>query len=132
MGGASRCLSRRLIGLELRDSLTGTRDQAPPTPRVGRRRRAASKGVNGLMEKDGEGVKKLKEVLRRYRKTRAKGVTVDQRPGCVYGMLTREQVDDLVKDIEDLKATLNKIYVSLILMLSGLVINVLLAKLGVV
>jgi len=84
------------------------------------------------MEKDGEGVKRLKEVLRRYRKTRAKGVTVDQRPGCVYGMLTREQVDDLVKDIEDLKATLNKIYVSLILMLSGLVINVLLAKLGVV
>lgn len=83
------------------------------------------------MEKDGEGVKRLKEVLHRYRKTRAKGVTVDERPGCVYGMLTREQVDDLVKDIDDLKATLNKIYVSLVLMLIGLVLNILLGKLGV-
>ena len=84
------------------------------------------------MEKDGEGVKTLKEVLHRYRKTRAKGVTVDERPGCVYGMLTREEVDDLVKDIDDLKATLNKIYVSLVLMLIGLVLNTLLGKLGVV
>lgn len=83
------------------------------------------------MEKDGEGAKKLKEVLRRYRSTRAKGVTVDERPGCVYGMLTREEVDDLVKDIEDLKATLNKVYVSLLVMLIGLVVNMLLGKLGV-
>jgi len=83
------------------------------------------------VEKDGEGVKTLKEVLHRYRKTRAKGVTVDERPGCVYGMLTREEVDDLVKDIDDLKATLNKIYVSLVLMLIGLVLNILLGKLGV-
>jgi len=83
------------------------------------------------VEKDGEGVKTLKEVLHRYRNTRAKGVTVDERPGCVYGMLTREEVDDLVKDIDDLKATLNKIYVSLVLMLIGLVLNILLGKLGV-
>lgn len=73
----------------------------------------------------------MKEVLHRYRKTRAKGVTVDERRGCVYGMLTREQVDDLVKDIDDLKATLNKIYVSLVLMLIGLVVNILLGRLGV-
>jgi hypothetical protein len=84
-----------------------------------------------LTEKDGEGVRRLKKVLQRYRSTRAKGVTVDERPGCVYGMLTREQVDDLVKEIEELKATLNKIYVSLLLMLVGLVVNVLLDKLGV-
>jgi hypothetical protein len=84
-----------------------------------------------LTEKDGEGVRRLKKVLQRYRSTRAKGVTVDERPGCVYGMLTREQVDDLVKEIEELKATLNKIYVSTLLMLVGLVVNVLLDKLGV-
>jgi hypothetical protein len=84
-----------------------------------------------LTEKDGEGVQRLKEVLQRYRSTRAKGVTVDERPGCVYGMLTREEVDDLVKEIEELKATLNKIYVSTLLMLVGLVVNVLLDKLGV-
>jgi hypothetical protein len=83
------------------------------------------------MVKDGEGVKRLKEALQRYRRTRAKGVTVDERPGCVYGMLTREQVDDLVKEIEDLKTTLNKIYASLLVMLVGLVLNVLLEKLGV-
>ena len=81
--------------------------------------------------KDGEGVQRLKEVLQRYRSTRAKGVAVDERPGCVYGMLTREQVDNVVQEIEDVKATLNKIYVSLLLMLVGLVVNVLLDKLGV-
>jgi hypothetical protein len=84
-----------------------------------------------LTERDGEGVQRLKEVLQRYRSTRAKGVTVDERPGCVYGMLTREEVDDLVKEIEELKATLNKIYVSTLLMFVGLVVNVLLDKLGV-
>ncbi len=84
------------------------------------------------MESDGEGVKRLKAALGRYRKTRAKGVTVDQRPGCVYGMLTREQLDALVKDMEELKGTLNKIYVSLILMLVGLVVNILLGRLGAI
>jgi hypothetical protein len=83
------------------------------------------------MDRDGEGVKKLKEVLERYRSTRSKGVTVDERPGCVYGMLTRDQADDLVKEIEELKTTLNKIYVSVLLMLIGLVVNILLGRLGV-
>jgi hypothetical protein len=80
---------------------------------------------------DGEGVERLKLVLRRYRSTRSKGVAVDRRPGCVYGMLTREQLDDLADDIEQLKVTLNKIYVSVLLMLVGLVLNVLLERLGV-
>ena len=85
-----------------------------------------------LMGKDGPGVDRLREVLRRYRTTRASGVTVDERPGCVYGMLTREQLDDLVKEIEQLKSTLNRIYVSVLLMLVGLVVNTLLERLGVV
>jgi hypothetical protein len=84
------------------------------------------------MGNDGPGVERLRDVLRRYRRTRATGVTVNERPGCVYGMLTREQLDDLVKQIEQLKSTLNRIYVSVLLMLIGLVINTLLARLGVV
>jgi hypothetical protein len=68
------------------------------------------------MRGDGPGVESLREVLRRYRGTRARGVSVDERPGCVYGMLTREQLEDLVRDIEGLKSTLNKIYVSVVLM----------------
>lgn len=84
------------------------------------------------MGNDGPGVERLRDVLRRYRRTRATGVTVNERPGCVYGMLTREQLDDLVKEIEQLKSTLNRIYVSVLLMLIGLVLNTLLARLGVV
>lgn len=83
------------------------------------------------MQPNGEGVKRLKEVLRRYRSTRARGVTVDQRPGCVYGMLTREELDELTEQIQELRATLNKIYVSVLLMLIGLVVNIMLDKLGV-
>ena len=84
------------------------------------------------MRENGEGVDRLREVLRRYRRTRAKGVTVDERPGCVYGMLTREQLDGLAEDMKQLKATLNRIYVSVILMLIGLVLNTVLERLGVV
>ena len=83
------------------------------------------------MASDGEGVERLKAVLRRYRSTRVKGVAVDERPGCVYGMLTREQLENLAEDIQQLKATLNKIYVSVLLMLVGLVLNVLLERIGV-
>lgn len=84
------------------------------------------------MSRDGPGVERLKEVLRRYRSTRAGGVAVDERPGCVYGMLTREQLDDLVREIEQVKSTLNRIYVSVLLMLVALVVNTLLERLGVV
>ena len=83
------------------------------------------------MQPNGEGVKRLKEVLRRYRTTRARGVTVDQRPGCVYGMLTREELDELTEQMEELRTTLNKIYVSVLLMLIGLVVNIMLDRLGV-
>ena len=76
-------------------------------------------------------MERLREALRRYRNTRAKGVAVDERPGCVYGMLTREQLENLAEDIEQLKVTLNRIYVSVLLMLVGLVLNVLLERLGV-
>ena len=84
------------------------------------------------MATDGEGVERLRAVLRRYRSTRVKGVAVDERPGCVYGMLTREQLENLAEDIEQLKVTMNKIYVSVLLMLVGLVLNILLERVGVI
>lgn len=58
-------------------------------------------------------------------------MAVDERPGCVYGMLTREQLENLAEDIEQLKVTMNKIYVSVLLMLVGLVLNILLERVGV-
>jgi hypothetical protein len=85
-----------------------------------------------VIRNEGEGVRRLREALRRYRDTRAKGIRVDERPGCVYGMLTREQLDDLRDDVKQMKATLDRIYVSVLLMLAGLVLNVLLERLGVV
>jgi hypothetical protein len=84
------------------------------------------------MARDGEGVERLKEVLRRYRRTRARGVTVDERPGCVYGMLTREQLEGLMDDVKQLKATMNRIYVSVVLLLVGLALDIVLERLGVV
>ncbi len=93
--------------------------------------RPAHRGDGG-MNREGPGAKRLREVLRRYRRTRTRGVTVDERPGCVYGMLTREQVDDLVGEIKQLKSTLNRIYVSVLLMLVGLVVSTVLERLGVV
>jgi hypothetical protein len=84
------------------------------------------------MVRDGEGAERLKEVLRRYRGTRARGVSVDERPGCVYGMLTREQLDGLVEDVRELKATMNRIYVSVVVLLIGLALNIVLERLGVV
>jgi hypothetical protein len=84
------------------------------------------------MTRDGEGVERLKEVLRRYRGTRARGVTVDERPGCVYGMLTREQLEGLMDDVKQLKATMNRIYVSVILLLVGVALDIVLERLGVV
>jgi hypothetical protein len=84
------------------------------------------------MARDGEGVERLKEVLRRYRGTRARGVTVDERPGCVYGMLTREQLEGLMDDVKQMKATMNRIYVSVILLVVGLALDIVLERLGVV
>jgi hypothetical protein len=88
--------------------------------------------VQLVKREEGEGVRRLREALRRSRDTRAKGVRVDEQPGCVYGMLTREQLDNLGEDVRQMRATLDRIYVSVLLMLAGLVLNVLLERLGVV
>jgi hypothetical protein len=112
-GSKSRWAERRVMP-------RGLRPPRPPTD-----------GRQGAMSREGEGVERLKDVLRRYRRTRAQGVSVDARPGCVYGMLTREQLEGLAEDMTQLKATLNRIYVSVVLLLVGLVLNTLLERLGV-
>jgi len=54
---------------------------------------------------DGEAA--LREAIRRWQGLRAVGRKVDgvdQAPGCVYGMVTRDALDELAGDIEDIKA----------------------------
>jgi len=54
---------------------------------------------------DGEAA--LREAIRRWQGLRAVGRKVDgvdQTPGCVYGMVTRDALDELSGDIEDIKA----------------------------
>jgi len=54
---------------------------------------------------DGEAA--LREAIRRWQGLRAAGRKVDgvdQAPGCVYGMVTRDALDELAGDIEDIKA----------------------------
>jgi hypothetical protein len=53
------------------------------------------------------GEERLREALRRYRSLRARRPEVDgvdQAPGCVYGLVTRDLVDDVWGDLEDIKA----------------------------
>ena len=51
------------------------------------------------------GQKKLKRAVGRFgtaHRAKRRG-KVDQRPGCVYGLLTREDVDDLRGSLEEIK-----------------------------
>ena len=53
------------------------------------------------------GEAELREAIRRYRSLRAQRREVDgvdQAPGCVYGLVTRDLIDDVRGDLEDIKA----------------------------
>ncbi|MFQ6001549.1 MAG: hypothetical protein ACE5LG_07755 [Anaerolineae bacterium] len=78
------------------------------------------------------GEDRLREAIRRYSRTkRRKGLTIDQKPGCIYGMLLGDDVKDLQRDLEEIKKTLRGIYVSVFLMLLGLIADIALRGLGV-
>lgn len=80
----------------------------------------------------GLGEERLREAIRRYnRAKRQKGLTIDQKPGCIYGMLLGDDVKDMQEDLEEIKRTLRGIYVSVFLMLVGLVLDMALRKMGV-
>lgn len=78
------------------------------------------------------GEKRLREAIRRYNRTkRHKGLTIDQKPGCLYGMLLGDEVKDMQGDLEEIKKTLRGVYVSVFLILVGLVLEMALRKMGV-
>lgn len=80
----------------------------------------------------GLGEERLREAIRRYsRSKREKGLTIDQKPGCIYGMLLGDDVKDMREDLEEIKKTLRGIYVSVFLMLLGLILDIALRKMGV-
>lgn len=78
------------------------------------------------------GEERLRQAIRRYNCARRdKGLSVDQKPGCLYGMLLGDQVKDLQSDLDDIKRTLRGIYVSVFLILVGLIVDMALRRLGV-
>jgi len=78
------------------------------------------------------GEDRLREAIRRYsRFKREKGLTIDQKPGCIYGMLLGDEVKDMREDLEEIKKTLRGIYVSVFLILVGLVLDLALRGMGV-
>jgi len=80
----------------------------------------------------GLGEERLREAIRRYSRTkRQKGLTIDQKPGCIYGMLLGDEVKDMQKELEEIKKTLRGVYVSVFLILVGLVLEIALRGMGV-
>lgn len=84
-------------------------------------------GVPGQAGED-----RLREAIRRYSRTkRQKGLAIDQKPGCIYGMLLGDDVKDMQKDLEEIKKTLRGVFVSVFLILVGLVLDMALRRMGV-
>lgn len=80
----------------------------------------------------GVGEERLREAIRRYnRAKRQKGLTIDQKPGCIYGMLLGDDVKDMQEDLDEIKKTLRGVYVSVFLILVGLVLDMALRRMGV-
>jgi hypothetical protein len=81
----------------------------------------------------GLGEARLREAIRRYNRTkRRKGLTIDQKPGCIYGMLLGDDVKDVQRDLDEIKKTLRGVYVSVFLILVGLVLDMALRRMGVI
>lgn len=52
---------------------------------------------------------------------------LDLRPGCVYGVVTRERVDELAAELAEIKSRLNQLFT---LIVGGIVVDVLLRIAG--
>jgi hypothetical protein len=80
-----------------------------------------------------DGKEKLRAAIVRFNRTRARDVSVDERPGCVYGLLTRDLADDLKTglvgvraELADLRRLLAGIFVALALTFVGVVVDLIL------
>jgi len=72
----------------------------------------------------------MREVIKRYHTAR-KQSPVNLAPPAVYCLLTQERVEVLEKDFEDIKKTLRGIWVSVFLVLVGLIIDIVIIRTGV-
>lgn len=77
-----------------------------------------------------EGEERLREAIRRFQKAR-RGSPISLVPPTVYCLLTREDVDDLKEEVGDIKKTLRGIWVSVLLVLVGLIIDIIIVRTGV-
>jgi len=80
-----------------------------------------------------DGKEKLRAAIVRFNRTRARDVAVDERPGCVYGLLTRDLADDLQAglagvraELAELRRLLAGIFVALALTFVGVVVDLVL------
>lgn len=76
------------------------------------------------------GEERLRQAIRRFNRTRARTVPVDERPGCVFGLLTRDLAEDLqtsLRELRDelaaLKRLLAGVFVALALTFIGVLID---------
>jgi len=84
-----------------------------------------------LISKGGPGgEERLRGAIRRYHQAR-KESPVNLAPPAVYCLLTQERVEVLEKDFEDIKKTLRGIWVSVFLVLVGLIIDIVIIRTGV-
>jgi hypothetical protein len=73
------------------------------------------------------GEERLREAIRRFNRTRRREVTVDERPGCVFGLLTRDMAEDMGSALEELRQEL----VALKKLLAGIFVALALTFIGV-
>ena len=72
------------------------------------------------------GSDRLGDALRRFKS--AQGAEVDQKPGCVYGLMTRDGVEDLGDELERLRKSVDNTNKLLV----GLLVSIALSALGLV
>lgn len=86
----------------------------------------------------GQGEERLREALSRFREARLGASNIDERPGSVYEMITRERLEELMEGVRELKGEVGEmkkllvgLFVSLALSFIGVLVDLALRGLGV-
>jgi len=87
----------------------------------------------------GEQERRLQEALARYREARGRAKAPQERPSSIYEMITRERLEELARDVAEIKEEVTGLrkmmlgaFVSLALTFLGLMLDVALRGLGVI
>lgn len=75
----------------------------------------------------GTGEQRLRQAIKRFNHTRRREVRVDERPGCVFGLMTRDMAEDLQSALEDVRREL----IALKKLLAGIFVALALTFIGV-